>query len=448
MPRAFCVLWRPSGDSGSNHPIRGLLASLSIACCRVYMSVNSSLPKKHSGLTRSQWLAAIALVILALNLRPALAAIGPLLQSIQSDLSLSFSMASLLTSLPVLAMGLLSFVGFRLAQPLGLERTVACSIGLLAVATGMRFWVPGASWMIITALLAGIAIAMVQTLVPAIIKDRFATRAPLIMGFYVTAIMAGAALAAISTPLLATQLSWRSSLGSWVWLAVFALVLWLLWVKRAPAVANAQIPSSPIKLSHWRNIRSWQLALFFALGTSCYVSVLAWLAPYAQELGYSPKQAGLLLGLLTGCEVVAGILFPWWASRRSDKRVVIVVLCILQLIGFSALALIPHTALILWVTLIGLGIGGIFPLAMIITMDHIDSPLQAGRLTAFVQGIGYLIAAIAPWAAGMLRDWLQSFTLAWLVLAATSIIAFYLGMKFSAASYQAHYNQERFSEGD
>lgn len=390
-------------------------------------------------LSKTQWLCVLALVVVALNLRPALAAIGPLLQSIQVDLGLSYSMASLLTTLPVLAMGLFSFIGFRLAQPLGLERSVVVALVLLAAATAARFYAPSAAFLIVTALLAGIAIALIQTLMPAIIKQRFGLRAPLIMGFYVTAIMAGAALAATSAPMLASSLSWRDSLGHWVWLVVLAIILWLLWVKPSLHIAPREPASNASKPQFWRNRRAWQLALFFALGTSCYVSVLAWLAPYAQELGYSPKQAGLLLGFLTMCEVVAGILFPWWASRASDKRIVIAVLCVLQLVGFSALALLPDAALILWVALIGLGIGGIFPLSMIITMDHIDNPFQAGRLTAFVQGIGYLIAAGAPFAAGFMRDALQSFTAAWLLLAATSIVALALAAGFSATSYRLHF---------
>ncbi|CAM5184664.1 hypothetical protein [Alishewanella longhuensis] len=72
-----------------------------------------------SALSAAQWLCLLAIVLVALNLRPALAAIGPLLKAIQGDISLSFSAASLLTTLPVLAMGLFSFVGFRLATPLG-----------------------------------------------------------------------------------------------------------------------------------------------------------------------------------------------------------------------------------------------------------------------------------------------------------------------------------------
>ncbi|MCL5049746.1 MAG: hypothetical protein M1473_04345, partial [Firmicutes bacterium] len=124
-------------------------------------------------LNKAQWLCVIALVVIALNLRPALAAIGPLLQSIQLDLGLNYAMASLLTTLPVLAMGLFSFVGFQLAKPLGLERSIAAALLLLAVATAARFWAPSGAFLITTALLAGIAIALIQTLMPAIIKQRF-----------------------------------------------------------------------------------------------------------------------------------------------------------------------------------------------------------------------------------------------------------------------------------
>lgn len=390
-------------------------------------------------LSSAQWLCVVALILVGLNLRPALAAIGPLLQSIQPELALSYSMASLLTTLPVLAMGLFAFVGFRVARPFGLERAVAAAMVLLAAATAARLYSPNASFLIVTALLVGMAIALIQTLMPAIIKQRFGLRAPFVMGLYVTAIMGGATLAATGAPLLAASFEWRAGLGHWVWLAVLALIAWGVWVK--PTVDTQSPQSQPMLVNHkfWKKSRAWQLAVFFALGTSCYVAVLAWLAPYAQELGYSPKQAGLLLGFLTLCEVIAGLFFPWWASRREDKRIIIAVLCVLQVIGFTALAMIPEAALVLWVAIIGLGIGGVFPLGLIITMDHIDNPMQAGRLTAFVQGVGYVIAASAPFVAGAMRDALQSFTAAWLLLAVSGVIALLLGARFSATSYHQHF---------
>lgn len=391
-------------------------------------------------LSPAQWWCVVALILIGLNLRPALAAIGPLLQSIQPELALSYSMASLLTTLPVLAMGLFAFVGFRIARPFGLERAVSAAMILLAAATAARFYSPNATFLIATALLVGIAIALIQTLMPTIIKQRFGLRAPFVMGLYVTAIMGGATLAATGAPLLEASFSWRAGLGHWVWLALLALVAWWVWGKKPRVHTGAEQPHENLpNQQFWKKSRAWQLAVFFALGTSCYVAVLAWLAPYAQEFGYSPKQAGLLLGFLTLCEVIAGLFFPWWASRRQDKRLIIAVLCVMQVVGFTALALIPETALILWVAIIGLGIGGVFPIGLIITMDHIDNPMQAGRLTAFVQGVGYVIAATAPFVAGAMRDALQSFTAAWLLLAVSGVVALVLGARFSADSYHKHF---------
>ena len=391
-------------------------------------------------LSPAQWWCVVALILIGLNLRPALAAIGPLLQSIQPELALSYSMASLLTTLPVLAMGLFAFVGFRIARPFGLERAVSAAMILLAAATAARFYSPNATFLIATALLVGIAIALIQTLMPTIIKQRFGLRAPFVMGLYVTAIMGGATLAATGAPLLEASFSWRAGLGHWVWLALLALVAWWVWGKKPQVHTGAeQLHENLPNQQFWKKSRAWQLAVFFALGTSCYVAVLAWLAPYAQEFGYSPKQAGLLLGFLTLCEVIAGLFFPWWASRRQDKRLIIAVLCVMQVVGFTALALIPQTALILWVAIIGLGIGGVFPIGLIITMDHIDNPMQAGRLTAFVQGVGYVIAATAPFVAGAMRDALQSFTAAWLLLAVSGVVALVLGARFSADSYHKHF---------
>ncbi len=258
------------------------------------------------------------------------------------------------------------------------------------------------------------------------------------MGLYVTAIMGGAAMAASSAPFIAADLGWRAGLGHWTWLALAAILLWIVSRKHLALPSHTD---KQAEYSFWRYRRSWLLALFFALGTSCYVCVLAWLAPYAIELGYSQTQAGLALGFLTSMEVIAGLVFPWLASKSTDRRAIIALLCLLQLIGFMGFALAPQVSIFLWAALAGLGIGGIFPLSLIVTMDHQQNPLLAGKLTAFVQGIGYSIAAISPWIAGLIRDNFQSFNMAWLLLAALSVIAYLLSRQFNPSGYAQHYRQ-------
>jgi len=376
----------------------------------------------------------LVIILVALNLRPILASVGPLLSAIQQDIELSFSVASLLTMLPVLAMGAATFAGFKVARRIGMNAVIGYSLILLAVATAMRFFVSGASLLIASALVAGLGIAMIQAVMPAIIKAHFGARTPLMMGFYVTAIMGGAAFAAAGSPFIAEQAGWRAGLGHWVWLAIAALGCWI-WIANKLKVPKASGEEAP-NTRFWQNSRAWELAIFFGLATGAYVCVLAWLAPYAVEQGYSDQQAGLLLGFLTSMEVLSGLISPILATRTADRRLVMIVLCLLQVVGFSGLALSPETGLWLWAGMMGLGIGGLFPLSLIVTMDHQDDPVQAGKLTAFVQAIGYLVAGVTPWLAGVIRDSLNSFDTAWLLLAGCCAVCLVQAVRFSPVSYR------------
>ena len=273
--------------------------------------------------------------------------------------------------------------------------------------------------LILSAMLAGIGIALIQALMPALIKSRFADNVALCMGLYVTSIMGGAAIAASFAPLVMMQAgSWRVGLAIWAGLALLALVFG--WTQRAnlpPAT-----PRVTKKESFFGNSRAWLLALFFGLGTASYTCVLAWLAPYYVEKGWSEQNAGLLLGFLTAMEVISGLVVPAIANRRRDRRGVLMALLGLIIAGFCGLILSPQHLSLLWPCLLGLGIGGLFPMSLIVSLDHLDNPQRAGGLTAFVQGIGYLIAGLSPLMAGMIRDQLGSFEWAWWSLTAVMVV--------------------------
>lgn len=169
-----------------------------------------------------------AIVLVALNLRPSMAAIGPLLSAIRGDIELSFSLASLLTMLPVMAMGVAMFFGIRVSQRLGEQRTVFLSLLIIGVATASRLFLDSAAELILSAVLAGVGIALIQALMPALIKSRFRDNVALCMGLYVTSIMGGAAIAAAFAPLVMIRTgSWRVGLAVWAALAVVALIFWM-----------------------------------------------------------------------------------------------------------------------------------------------------------------------------------------------------------------------------
>ena len=378
----------------------------------------------------------ISVVLVALNLRPSMAAVGPLLSSIRGDVPLSFSSAALLTMLPVMAMGLAMFFGMGLGKRMGEHRSIVLSLLVIGLATLSRLFVDSASALIVSAIAAGVGIAMIQALMPALIKTRFSANVSLFMGLYVTAIMGGAALAASFAPLVQVQTgSWRIGLAIWAALALLALVFWYAQRSAMPPLPQA---GAGAQESFFGNRRAWLLAIFFGLGTAAYTCVLAWLAPYYVEQGWSEQQAGLLLGFLTAMEVVSGLITPAIANRREDKRGVVAVLLVLIICGFCGLILSPQYLSLLWPCLLGLGIGGLFPMSLILSLDHLDNPRRAGGLTAFVQGIGYLIAGLSPLIAGMIRDQLGSFEWAWWSLTAVIGVMLLIVTRFNPKHYARH----------
>lgn len=187
---------------------------------------------------KRQALLLLAIVLLGLNLRPALAAIGPLLDRIQLDTGLDHVAASLLTSVPVVIMGLGALACGPLRRRLGDNGGILLGVLLIAFASLLRGLLPAASTLLVSAVLAGAGIAFVQALLPGLIKSRFAADSSRLIGFYSCAIMAGAAFGAAFTP------GWPSRwAGPGPWQAGRCPPCWRQRCGVAPRPPLAQAPS-------------------------------------------------------------------------------------------------------------------------------------------------------------------------------------------------------------
>jgi CP family cyanate transporter-like MFS transporter len=383
---------------------------------------------------KRQSLLLIAIVLLGLNLRPVLAAIGPLLDRIQRDTGLDHVGASLLTSLPVVIMGLGALSAALLRQRLGERNGILLGVLLIALACLLRGLLPEASTLIATALLAGAGIAFVQALLPGLIKSRFAADSGRLIGFYSCAIMGGAAFGAALTPWLAQSIGWSWALASWTLPALLAAAIWQRAAPGQALVASADAP----QLNVWRSPRAWLLMSFFGVGTAGYTLVLAWLPPYYTALGWSAQSSGLLLAALTLCEVFAGLLVSSLLPRYPDRRVLLAVVLVALLVGLLGLIFTPLQLVVPICFLLGIGIGALFPLSLVVAQDHLDDPRQTGDLLAFVQGGGYLIAATAPFLAGMLRQHTADLRLSWLAMAVATLVLMAMAIQFKPGSGRFH----------
>lgn len=367
-----------------------------------------------------------AILLLGLNLRPILAAIGPLLDAIQTGTGISSADAGLLTTVPVFAMGLCALAGAQLQRRLGVVRGVGFGIAIIALACALRWPLHGSTGLIATAALGGLGIALVQTLLPAFIKRHFPERAGQLMGLYTTGIMGGAALAAATASPLGKILGWPALLSLWALPAVAALLLW-----RRATVAHADAAGGSAASLPVGAPRAWLLMVFFGIGTGAYTLVLAWLPPFYTELGWSAARSGLLLGALTLVEVAAGLVVSSIIHRFPDRRPLLLGVLLSVLAGLACLIAAPVPLAIPAVILLGCGIGALFPLSLIVSMDHVTEPAGAGALLGFVQGGGYIIASAMPLIAGLIRQHSSSLAQAWMVMAGGVVLLLLIALRFA-----------------
>jgi CP family cyanate transporter-like MFS transporter len=344
----------------------------------------------------------VGVLMVAATLRPPVAGVGPLLPDIRRALGLSGSAAGLLTALPVFCFGLAAFAGPYLARRFGLERTIGVVLLLIGAGLAIRSSGTIAELYLGTTVLA-LATAVANVLLPAIVKADFPKRVGVMTGSYTTVMSGGAAVSAlVAVPIAVALGGWRPALAVWLLLVVIAFLVWLPQLRGSSQ--HVAVARSTLGTGLWRRPLAWAVAMYFGLQSLSFYALLNWLPSFLRDNGFSPTSAGALLSLMTIVGVPFGLLVPSIAGRRPNQRLAVAITTFVSALGLLGLAVLPRSAPVLWVTLIGLGMGATFPLALTLVALRSSNPAVTGELSAMVQGFGYLIAAAGTFFVGFLHD--------------------------------------------
>jgi MFS transporter, CP family, cyanate transporter len=387
----------------------------------------------------------LALVLVALNLRPAIASVPPVLPDIQHDLGLSGTGAGVLTALPVLCLGLFAPAAAWLAGRFGVDRVVAWALVVLGAGTLARA-LGGAAVLFAATFLAGIGLAVGGALLPGIVKAHFpADRAATVTGLYTTGLAGGALLAAALTVPLRNLFggSWAPALAVWALPAAAALLVWRRVAARGrpaaqPTPAPGDGPWSPGLAAEpappaggglpWRSGLAWRVTLYTGLQSLLFYAALTWLSPLYRAHGWSAERAGLLLAVFSLAQLVATLGLPALADRTGDRRPWTALAVGACTAGLLVVAVAPMAAPWLAAAVIGFGTGGQFAMALTLLVDTAADPAASRRLSGMAFLVGYLLAAAGPAAVGVLHDATGGFTAAFLALTVIGVVTLALGV--------------------
>lgn len=379
--------------------------------------------------SRSERLLLIAgILLVAVNLRPALASVGPLVGDIRLSTGLTNSMVGLLTTLPLVAFGVISTLTPLVTRRFGIGGTLLGAMALLAFGAAIRMvdWLPA---LYIGTVMIGIAIAFGNVLLPSLAKRKFADHSGWITSMYSGAMGLGASMAAgLSVPLADhLELGWRGALGFWAIPALIAFVVWIPQLSR--------LRRSEPKRSFQQAIRdlgtsrlAWKVALYMGLQSLTYYVILAWLPAIVMERGFDPSFSGWMLSLSQATGVVGSLVIPIVAARVTDQRGVVLALATFELAALTGLLFAHGNWLVFWISILGFVLGGSFGLALLFLVVRSKDADTVTELSGMAQSIGYLVAATGPTVIGSLFDLTGVWTIPLLCVIVTTVVKIYVGL--------------------
>jgi len=350
-------------------------------------------------------------LVLALNLRAAITSLPPIFPELESALHISAASLSLLAAIPVLCFGVFSGTSAPLSRRFGEERVLGAGLVLLAAGLVLRSLSPSLLLFPGT-IVAGAAIALLNVLLPSLVKRRMPDRAGLVIGLYLLMLSLGAIVGSLTAvPIFnaagggttAGSASVRITLGLWAGPALLAAVLWLPQLRYRTRPEQGRLRRSGA-LAMGRSRLAWQVTLFMGLQSLSYYAALSWFPTMFRDRGVSAVHAGDLLALMNLGNGIMALLVPVLAHRAADQRRLAAVATAATAVGLAGAIFGPAGLAPGFVLLLGFGQGASLGLGIFYTMARAPDPVTAASLSAFAQGVGYLIASAGPLAVGFLHD--------------------------------------------
>ncbi|GAB3653431.1 CynX/NimT family MFS transporter [Nocardioides korecus] len=408
------------------------------------------------------WLFVAVLVAVSVNLRSPFVSVAPISTELRTDLGVGGAAIGLLTSLPVLCFGLLAPLALAVIRRSGVEQAVSLCLVAVVVGSAIRS-VGGFPLAALGTVVIGLGITVGNVVVPTVIRrETPAARAGLVTGAYVTAMNGGSMVVTLATAPISAAFGWRVALAVWAVPALVGLLVWRWWQGRHRRSATASAvgaaseaessaavepapsgeASSSVDPAHrdrtvWRTPIAWLLGLAFAGQASSYYSLTAWLPTLlGDEIGLSANGAGTASAIFQVSAIIGALGLPLLATRLPPAPLIALVgLCWMT---FPVQLLLDPHLYVLGSVLGGIAQGGGFAAIFTIVVQVSRTDRESAQLSAFVQGVGYVVAATGPAVLGLAHDVTNAWTVPVLIVLGTTATFSVMGTLAGASQRRSH----------
>lgn len=329
------------------------------------------------------------------NLRLALLAVPPVLPLIHDDLHLSEKMVGALSGLPILLFALAAVSGSLLTSRFGAKQALIVGLLLVGIGSALRGIGPSIPILFIMTFVVGVGIAMMQPILPALVREWFPTRMAGATAVYTNGLLVGEILSSsLTIPFLLPMIGSNWQLSFVVW-AIPALLTALAMALFAPPSTTVSRGVHLRWWPDWSNPRIWAVGLIFGGAGVLYFTANAFLPDYLQSqdradlIGHT--LASLNVSMLPATFLV--VAFPNRLIGRPMPLAIVGVIGIISVLGLTLTS--TGFGLIFWSGMIG------FCAAFVMTVTLglpplLSEPHDVHRFSAGAFTISYLFSFVTP----------------------------------------------------
>ncbi|EAK8170845.1 CynX/NimT family MFS transporter [Campylobacter jejuni] len=360
----------------------------------------------------------IIVIIVAFNLRAPITAVGLIIDIIKDKYYLNSTVAGILTSLPLIAFGSISFiVGYF--SPI---RAIVFGIFLIFLGEIIRSYF-GIYGLFLGMLAMGCGIAIANVLLPSFIKEKFPKKMASIMGIYSLVLSISSIIGiALAIPLLSVF----DLAGAMFFWAIFSFVALVVYYPQAKNGRFFRIKKKAHKkINLFINLTTWKITLFMGFQSFLAYSLFFWYVQIVVEKGFDKEFSTSMVLFAQLVAAPVSLFGPLLLGklRQNLHTFYIAGLCSMYVIAFGMLFIFDSKiSIIISAFIMGFPWGGVFGIALLFIAQKSSNAQIAARLSALAQGFGYLIAAQGQWIIGFLHDKFENFSFAILMLVFVGIL--------------------------
>nr|WP_269453800.1 MFS transporter [Pseudoclavibacter sp. 13-3] len=365
-------------------------------------------------------------------MRGAATILSPIIELVNQDVELDTVMQGVIGALPQLLFAGAGLVTPLLVRCMSLPVLAAAAMVVTAGAQMLRASVHSDLAFGLSTGLIFLAIGVGNIVAPPTIKLFFPRRVGMMTSAYSITLGLSTAVPPIYIVALSHAAGWRVGLASWAVPALLAALLWGVVIltsrrnvrrpetsveKAPPAMRETaaggtitdgpdpapagRIPEASVQM--WRTWQGWGIAVMMAAQSTVVYAMFAWLPALLRDAGVDAASAAFGLSLFTALGILLGVVIPPMTSRQATLRPLLAVSTVCFAVGLIGLMVSPGHLPMLWVAALGLG-PLTFCMVLVLIPLRARTQMHASQLSAFVQGVGYLIAAAGPFLFGLLHE--------------------------------------------